>query len=288
LNYHKIVARAYATFHPVPSETELQDYLREYADNSLLFVYGGDGQMWGQWDTPADFLPRYKTALDRRSPVPPEPAFTEWKKRYRTENKGLPKCFMNIPETLQYGVGVGGGVGDGVVVEKNTCASDDARGAVGLELVPLKPARVDEVKVWFDGEFWPMYPRKVSRPQALRAARRNGRTAADRVAIVECLRRRLPALQEQLKADGDYRPYPASWLNQQPWNDPEEAVRPAAATKSGGGGAVSNGIKAAMELLTQQQEKQSSYDQREGGRKPWAPLGTEVVSHESARPDGDS
>ena len=35
----------------------------------------------------AMFLPRYKTAADRRSPSPPEPAFTDWKKQYRRENK---------------------------------------------------------------------------------------------------------------------------------------------------------------------------------------------------------
>ena len=44
---------------------------------------------------------------------------------------------------------------------------------------------------------------------------------------MECLRLKLPALQEQFKADGDYRPYPATWLNQTPWIDPVEAERPA-------------------------------------------------------------
>ena len=109
---------------------------------------------------------------------------------------------------------------------KTLCSSGDERGGVEVELIPPKSERTDEVKVWFDSEFWPTYPRKVSKPQALRAARRHGKTAAVRVAIMECLRLKLPALQEQFRADGDYRPYPASWLNQTPWIDPVGAERP--------------------------------------------------------------
>ena len=71
-----------------------------------------------------------------------------------------------------------------------------------------------------------MYPRKVGKPQALKAARRHAKTATDRAAILECLKRRLPALQEQFRADGDFRPYPERWLNQTPWLDPEETARP--------------------------------------------------------------
>src|SRR5262249_4709840 len=87
LNYHKVISRAYPTFTPTPSEEELQGYLQEYMRNYLLFVYEWDGQLWGQWDTPKEFLPKYKTAIDRRSPIPPEPEFSKWKKHYRTETK---------------------------------------------------------------------------------------------------------------------------------------------------------------------------------------------------------
>jgi len=126
LNHHKIIARAYSTFSPAPSEAELLGYLQEYSRNYLLFIYGIDGQLWRQWDTPAEFLPRYKSAIDRRSPIPPEPEFSEWKKRYRSETKSLPKCFGNIPESFLCGKGlVGYGVGKELV--KNTCASGDAR-----------------------------------------------------------------------------------------------------------------------------------------------------------------
>lgn len=110
---------------------------------------------------------------------------------------------------------------------KTLCSSDDERCDTGLELTPPKARATDEVKIWFDGEFWPAYPRKIAKPQALKAARHHAKTAAARTAIMECLTRRLPDLQTQYRTDGDYRPYPASWLNQQPWNDPEETARPA-------------------------------------------------------------
>jgi hypothetical protein len=83
INYPRIIGRAYATFNPIPAERELLAFIREYAENFLLFLYQVGGQTWGQWDTQSEFLPRYKTAQDRRSPIPPEPAFTEWKRSYR-------------------------------------------------------------------------------------------------------------------------------------------------------------------------------------------------------------
>jgi hypothetical protein len=101
----------------------------------------------------------------------------------------------------------------------------------------------NEFQEWFEG-FWELYPRKVAKPKALAAARRHGKTAADRSAIMECLLRRLPALQAQRKADGDYRPYPASFLNQRPWDDPVEADQPAVPKIGGGGsGAIDEGLR---------------------------------------------
>lgn len=243
LNYHQIIARAYATFNPIPSEMELQGYLQEYARNSLLFVYGSNGQVWGQWDTPDKFLPDYKTAIDKRSPIPPEPQFTEWKKLYRSRNIGFTKCFENVSQTFPSGrVLVGYGIGKELV--ETHCSSDDERGVESLALIPQEPKPVDEVRLWFDAEFWPAYPRKVGKPQALKAARRHGKTAANRQTIMECLLRRIPDLQAQFRTDGDYRPYPERWLNLTPWMDPEETARPAgnAGSSNGSGSAIERAL----------------------------------------------
>lgn len=93
INYALILGRAYPTFNPLPSEPDIESLIREYVENYLLFPYWDGGELWGQWDTRPEFLPRYKTAFDRRSPIPPEPAFTEWKNTYRQQKKGFPKLF---------------------------------------------------------------------------------------------------------------------------------------------------------------------------------------------------
>jgi hypothetical protein len=116
---------------------------------------------------------------------------------------------------------------------KTLCSSADERSAgIALELTPPKAEKPsDDIKLWFDLEFWPIYPRKVAKPQALKAARRHGKTATDRAAILECLNRRLPSLEAQFRTDGDFRPHPSSWLNQEPWLEPEETATPIAATR---------------------------------------------------------
>ena len=123
INYARIVGTAYPRFNPLPSETEIQSYIQEYSNNHLLFLFKADSRIWGQWDTKSEFLKRYKTAADRRSPAPPEPEFTNWKRSYRQDHKAFPKSFGNISEYFLHG----GGVGVGVGVGKNICASDDAR-----------------------------------------------------------------------------------------------------------------------------------------------------------------
>src|SRR5260370_33128426 len=81
LNYHRIANRAFATFSPVPSESEFDGYLKEYSDTYLLFVYEFNGQLWGQWDVSERLLLRHKDAASKRSPVP-GPAFLQWKNEY--------------------------------------------------------------------------------------------------------------------------------------------------------------------------------------------------------------
>jgi hypothetical protein len=113
INYARIIGRAYSTFHQVPSQSDLESYFQEYAKNFLLFIYQANGQLWGQWDARPDLMPRYKTAQDRRSPIPPEPDFSEWRKRYRRESEAFPKFHRNVSEEFPrvvVGVGVVAGV----------------------------------------------------------------------------------------------------------------------------------------------------------------------------------
>ncbi len=99
INYARIIGRAYATFNPVPSQTELKSWIQEYHDRYLLFLYDFAGQIWGAWDTKPENLPRYKTASDKRSPVPPEPAFAEWRRSYRALGRSVGGIeFRGLPE----------------------------------------------------------------------------------------------------------------------------------------------------------------------------------------------
>jgi hypothetical protein len=243
INYARIIGRAYPTFNPIPSETELQAWIQEYVRNHLLFIYEAGGQLWGQWDTRSELLPRFKKATDRRSPKPPEPAFAEWKLQYRIQNTALPKCLGNISETLQHGVGGGVGVGGG----KNICASDDACVSGLLPSVDNPPFETTEPGALFpvdtpvpenrkprqsaadlspDQErwfalWWPEYWRPVAKKPARSAFRKHIRTEARFQQIMAATRAQMP---EMLSRPKDKRPYPATWLNEERWEDEIESA----------------------------------------------------------------
>jgi len=246
INYARIVGRAYVTFNPIPSETELQSFIQEYVKNYLLFLYEVAGQLWGQWDTRSELLPRYKTSSDRRSPIPPEPAFTRWKQRYREEQKAFPKSFGKISAGFLHGVGVGEGVGN-----TNTRSSCDERTRTLCSVDDPPFSTLDEepvagkngngpqaeAGVWgvkekrraFVEGFWPVWPRKVSRAAGEKAWLKHAGSpeAADK--IIQAVKAQLSLLT----ADPKYCPYPATWLNDQRYeDDPDEiaaASRPGAA-----------------------------------------------------------
>lgn len=87
---------------------------------------------------------------------------------------------------------------------------------------PYKSPLPPEGEVWWE-EFWNTYPRKVAKPDALRAFAKALERAASFEAIMAGLRRHLPC--EQWK-DQTKIPHPATWLNRDGWND-EVAVPPA-------------------------------------------------------------
>ena len=288
LNYARIAGKAYATFTPVPGEAELYGYLHEYAANFLLFPYEAGGTAWGQFDCRPELMPRYKTSADRRSPAPPEPAFTQWKKRYRDQNKSLPKCFGNssewtaganrngmfakeevesqfrncdvantestgfpkssgkVSETFPCAVAV-------AVADKHICASqDDAR--VGCDsqssiddppfettspeaLFPVEVIARKSPKAVLENwqaerfeEFWAVYWRRRDRKNALGAFRRHVRTSERFEGVMAALTAQAP---EMLGRDPAKRPYAATWLNGERWQDePETEARPPKAESS--------------------------------------------------------
>jgi hypothetical protein len=83
---------------------------------------------------------------------------------------------------------------------------------------PLKGGSVFET--WFETVFWKAYPRKVSKPAAMKAARK----AWKAVDADEIMRTLAAAVEQDSRfRDPQYVPYPASWLNSEPWGNEEGA-----------------------------------------------------------------
>jgi hypothetical protein len=219
VNYHRIIARAFSTFDPVPAEHELMRSIKEYQESHLLFLYEFNGQVWGQWDCPKQLLNKYHNARDKRSPAPPEEEFQKWREAYRAEKAALPKVPDNlsnlfgklatnsqeIPAKSSRDLPLGVGVGVGVGKKQNLSASGDA----GRSVSKPKEANPD-----FD-RFWSAYPRKADKRAALKAWRATlKRIGGDEHAAAE---RIIGGVQKYAKEcagrDRDKIKYPASFLN---------------------------------------------------------------------------
>ena len=144
INFPKLVTTVFGTFNPLPKQTELEQYILEYRDAHLLFLYEAGGQLWGQWDTPAELLKRYKTSEDRRSPEPLQDQFQEWISGYRNQKQmspaisddfrkavgDLPKCKEISEDESRFPkksvlsrLGVGAGVERGIGEDQHPYAS---------------------------------------------------------------------------------------------------------------------------------------------------------------------
>jgi hypothetical protein len=255
LNYARIIGRAYVTFNPIPSETELQSWMQEYIKTSLLFVFEVDGQLWGQWDTKTEFLPRYKTSIDKRSPIPPEPAFTDWKRRYREECKAFPKSFRNLSETFlreEKRVEEKRREKTNAHLENNAHVGQLASiydPPFGTDLDPLPeerclpepetgkqhnsaaakngngraPELASQQEAWFKA-WWAEYWHKRAKKAALYAFRKHVKTEEQFHLVLAAMRAQKP---EMLQREPVRRPYGATWLNGERW---EDELQPAAST----------------------------------------------------------
>ena len=106
---------------------------------------------------------------------------------------------------------------------------------------PLKPASDEpsvnhhEPPIRCDGfaSFWEQYPKKVAKPQALKAWKKlkpAGQVLADLMAALE----KQKASADWLKDGGQFIPHPASWLNGRRWEDqaPQAAGQTAAPARN--------------------------------------------------------
>lgn len=258
LSYHRVVGRAFSRFKRVPTEEEFWAWIKEYQEAFLLFVYQAGGAIWGQWDTSEKYLPKHKLTADQKSPAPDHAALTAWKEGYIADKRARSACkpiaptdFIKPPEALlqsfenpaeRFQPRVGEGVGVGIT----TCASPNgnARHAGELPSIddppfattepdavfppdepakePLKktgltPQQESDFEAW-----WSVYWLHKAKKQAREAFRRHVRTT-------ERFQRVMAATSaqktEMMERDPSKRPYGATWLNGERWDD-ETAVPP--------------------------------------------------------------
>lgn len=79
----------------------------------------------------------------------------------------------------------------------------------------------EQIKSEFDG-FWQNYPRKVAKADALKAYRK-ARNKVDLPVIAAALAVHAEASR---RVEPDKVPYPATWLNREPWHDDPAALAP--------------------------------------------------------------
>lgn len=72
-------------------------------------------------------------------------------------------------------------------------------------------------------EFWKAYPKKVAKTQALKAWSKLKPNAELQQVILNALERQKQSVQWQ-KDNGQFIPYPATWLNGRRWEDVQEQV----------------------------------------------------------------
>ena len=100
----------YRNFKTKPTPDRLAAWIHEYEANYLLFVYEApDGSIWGQWTTPAKWLPEYQLAADKRSPAPNPDELKAYTQKYaetkrstylrvRRSSPKLPEVSGNFPK----------------------------------------------------------------------------------------------------------------------------------------------------------------------------------------------
>jgi uncharacterized protein YdaU (DUF1376 family) len=106
-------------------------------------------------------------------------------------------------------------------VQNGSISAPGGAGDFALENPVSKQSKPpDRVKIWFEGDFWPVYPRKVAKEPALKAARKAviGHKPSD---IMRGLNAQLPKFETM---ERDKIPHAATWLNQKRWTDEIESI----------------------------------------------------------------
>jgi hypothetical protein len=105
--------------------------------------------------------------------------------------------------------------GNAAVTDANVDVTQSVSPA--LALAPTKPSRASRSDDGFEG-FWASYPRKVSKPTALKSWSKLSPDADLQAAIIDALEFQSQSDQWR-RDDGRFIPHPATWLNGRRWED---------------------------------------------------------------------
>lgn len=257
LNVSKITDTVYSSFREKPTPRALTGWIQEYADNFLIFVYSApDGSLWGQFETSAKYLPKFKTQADHRSPAPDPDELKAFRDAYVESRKSkylsiqsfrkFSKVSGNVPkssedsEKFPLGVGIGIGTGIGVGEEQKQLHAQSKSGfervdaskgtAPDTKEAETKAQRVKVLTSWAE-KCHAAYPRKVAKQDSLRAFIKHiGKLAqSEKITDDEAGARMLAKVTAYAgsplvaSTPADKIPYPASWVNAGHYEDPAEA-----------------------------------------------------------------
>jgi hypothetical protein len=239
LNYREFTTGAFRQFRKHPTEKQFWEWVEEFHEAFLLFVYQANGQAWGQWDVTERYLPKYKVKADERTPAPVAADFLKWRGAYQNSKiQALSaKCrlfsvsenFQKLSESSEtFPVGSGSGYGSGVGEEQEQRAPKTG----ALAVVPPRPSRTKkrtteellkalgpERTPWWEG-FWSVYPCHEGMRDGLDTYERLVHTRDLAVQIykgAEAYREQI----EQRRISDPAAPvkYAQGWLNAERWKD---------------------------------------------------------------------
>lgn len=215
LAYRDFLNTVFRQFKKVPTEDQFWDWVAQYHECFLMFVYQSEGAVWGHWHVSERYLPQYKLKADSTTPAPDAKSFLEWTNKYarRKSDSVAGKCrvlsvsenFQNISE-------------DFALFEKS---SMERRGEEGIKpSSPTPSAKRANFEEW-----WKVWWNKTAKVKAQKAWTRTASRFGAQFLIDA-------AVADRLRFEGtpqwEWRANlnPATWLNGERWLDqlPPEVV----------------------------------------------------------------
>ena len=224
LNYRDFVGTVFRQFKKLPTEAQFWDWVSQYHECFLMFVYQSNGEAWGQWYVTEKYLPTYKLERDKKTPSPNPEFFILWTKRYSEQKiqRFSSKCrVFNNSEKFQEVLPISSNFSLGeTVIETEIILTP-----VVAKRSAYQPTS-DSVKKFltpsaseggFD-DFWKVWWNKNAKAEALKAFSKAAKQFGVAFLISHCLEDRK---RWESTESWEWRRnlHPATWLRGKRWED---------------------------------------------------------------------